>query len=142
MRTKVERASSLSGFIVAVEFEPCPSRVVLCGVSGRRGNGGVCLNRAVLRALASGHRQPTPHPPHCLMASKPLCPKYQYLTSSKGPQSLPFDQPACKDEESPADYNAGGYLPVQVSDTFKQGRYRVVRKLGWVFFFCSAVPLA
>ncbi|KAH6917423.1 CMGC/SRPK protein kinase [Coprinopsis sp. MPI-PUGE-AT-0042] len=68
------------------------------------------------------------------MASKPLCSKYQFITSSKGPQILPFDQPACKDEESPADYNTGGYLPVKVNDTFKQGRYRVVRKLGWGHF--------
>ena len=51
---------------------------------------------------------------------------------------LPVDEPACKDEESPADYNAGGYLPVKVNDTFKQGRYRVVRKLGSVFYIFPA----
>jgi len=37
-----------------------------------------------------------------------------------------------KDEESPADYNYGGYLQVNVADTFKDGRYTIVRKLGSV----------
>ncbi|RXW22965.1 hypothetical protein EST38_g2890 [Candolleomyces aberdarensis] len=68
------------------------------------------------------------------MAPKPPCAKYQYVVTSSGPKILPVDEPACKDEESPADYNAGGYLPVKVNDTFKQGRYRVVRKLGWGHF--------
>jgi hypothetical protein len=36
-----------------------------------------------------------------------------------------------KDEESPADYNYGGYLPVKVGDAFKDGRYTIVRKLGY-----------
>ena len=62
--------------------------------------------------------------------AKPVCQKYQFLTKSKGSQILPFDQPSCKDEENPADYNAGGYLPVKVNDTFKDGRYTVLRKLG------------
>jgi hypothetical protein len=35
-----------------------------------------------------------------------------------------------KDEESPADYNYGGYLQVKLSDLFKDGRYSIVRKLG------------
>lgn len=39
-----------------------------------------------------------------------------------------------KDEESPADYNYGGYLQVKVADSFKDGRYSVVRKLGWGHF--------
>lgn len=44
-----------------------------------------------------------------------------------------MDDPVPKDEESPADYNTGGYLPVKVNDTFSNHRYRVVRKLGCVF---------
>ncbi|KAI9511789.1 kinase-like protein [Russula earlei] len=45
-----------------------------------------------------------------------------------------------KDEESPADYNNGGYLQVKLSDPFKDGRYTIVRKLGWGHF--STVWLA
>ncbi|KAA1468512.1 Pkinase-domain-containing protein [Dentipellis sp. KUC8613] len=39
-----------------------------------------------------------------------------------------------RDEEPVADYNVGGYLQIKVNDTFKDNRYRVVRKLGWGHF--------
>ncbi|KAF5374868.1 hypothetical protein D9758_000051 [Tetrapyrgos nigripes] len=68
------------------------------------------------------------------MASKQPT-KYQYVVTPSGPKILPVDsEPLCKDEESPADYNAGGYLPVKLNDTFKNGRYQVIRKLGWGHF--------
>ena len=66
------------------------------------------------------------------MAPKQPCPKYQYVVTASGPKILPVDEPAPKDEESPADYNMGGYLPIRVNDTFSGNRYRVVRKLGCV----------
>ncbi|KAF5384680.1 hypothetical protein D9757_006225 [Collybiopsis confluens] len=66
------------------------------------------------------------------MASKVAT--YQYVVTSAGPKILPVDEPSLKSEESPADYNAGGYLPVKLDDTFKNARYRVVRKLGWGHF--------
>ncbi|KAG6866860.1 hypothetical protein C0991_008796 [Blastosporella zonata] len=62
------------------------------------------------------------------------CAKYQYVVTPNGPKILPVEDLSSKDEESPADYNAGGYLPVKLGDTFKSGRYRVVRKLGWGHF--------
>ncbi|KAE9410702.1 kinase-like protein [Gymnopus androsaceus JB14] len=68
------------------------------------------------------------------MASKQACAKYQYVVTSSGPKILPVEEPYCKDEESPAEYNAGGYLPVNLGDSFKHGRYRVIRKLGWGHF--------
>ena len=68
------------------------------------------------------------------MAHKKPCAKYQYVVTSAGPKILPVDEPSGKDEESPADYNAGGYLPIKLNDTFKNTRYRVVRKLGYVPF--------
>jgi hypothetical protein len=70
------------------------------------------------------------------MALKQPCVKYQYVVTPTGPKILPVDEPSCKDEESPADYNVGGYLPVKIGDVFKHGHYRVVRKLGWAFGFC------
>jgi hypothetical protein len=66
------------------------------------------------------------------MAYKQPSIKYQYIVTPAGPKILPLDQQSCKDEESPADYNVGGYLPVKIGDTFKHSRYRVVRKLGCV----------
>lgn len=64
------------------------------------------------------------------MAQKQPCAKYQYVLGPSGPKILPVPDVASKDEESIADYNAGGYLPIKVKDTFKDGRYLVLRKLG------------
>jgi hypothetical protein len=71
-----------------------------------------------------------PSPPW--MAPKEPCAKYQYILTKEGPKILPVTDQESKDEEAPADYNPGGYLPVHVGNTFKHGRYCVVRKLGYV----------
>ncbi|TRM65977.1 kinase-like domain-containing protein [Schizophyllum amplum] len=71
------------------------------------------------------------------MAPKQQCAKYEYVVTPMGSKILPVEEPVephSKDEESPADYNSGGYLQVKLNDTFKNGRYRVVRKLGWGHF--------
>jgi hypothetical protein len=69
------------------------------------------------------------------MALSQPCAKYQYVLTAAGPKIVPVPDQESKDEESPADYNAGGYLPVKVNDSFKDGRYIVLRKLGYVFLF-------
>ena len=66
------------------------------------------------------------------MAPKQPCAKYQYVVTSSGPKIVPVPDAYSKDEEAPADYNAGGYLQVKINDTFKDGRYLVLRKLGCV----------
>jgi hypothetical protein len=66
------------------------------------------------------------------MASAQPCAKYQYVLTTAGPKIVPVPDQESKDEESPADYNAGGYLPVKVDDSFEAGRYLVLRKLGYV----------
>ncbi|KAH0838491.1 kinase-like protein [Lanmaoa asiatica] len=68
------------------------------------------------------------------MAPKEPCAKYQYVLTSSGPKIVPVPDNVSKEEESPADYNAGGYLLVKINDVFKDGRYLVVRKLGWGHF--------
>ena len=45
-----------------------------------------------------------------------------------------------EEEEDEQEYCAGGYHPVSLGDTFKEGRYTVVKKLGWGHF--STVWLA
>lgn len=45
-----------------------------------------------------------------------------------------------EDEEDWEDYVKGGYHPVHIGDQFSEGRYTVVRKLGWGHF--STVWLA
>ena len=39
-----------------------------------------------------------------------------------------------EDEEDWEEYVKGGYHPVKIGDTFSDGRYLVVRKLGWGHF--------
>lgn len=50
--------------------------------------------------------------------------------------SSSLDDPAenTADEEDSEDYCKGGYHPVQIGEQFKDGRYTVVRKLGWGHF--------
>ncbi|CAE6407993.1 unnamed protein product [Rhizoctonia solani] len=63
--------------------------------------------------------------------------------SSCGTHSAPTKEMDMRDldkEEDLLDYADGGYLPVHIGDTFKDGRYRIVRKLGWGHF--STVWLA
>lgn len=63
------------------------------------------------------------------------CAKYQYVVTAAGPKIVPVPQEVdCRDEESAADYNSGGYLAIKVTDTFKDGRYVVLRKLGCVAY--------
>jgi len=68
------------------------------------------------------------------MPAKQSCAQYKYVVTSSGPKIVAVPDHESKDEESPADYNAGGYLPIKVNDVFKDGRYTVVRKLGWGHF--------
>jgi serine/threonine-protein kinase SRPK3 len=39
------------------------------------------------------------------------------------------------DEEDWEDYCRGGYHPVKIGDEFSNGRYKIVRKLGWYVFY-------
>lgn len=52
-------------------------------------------------------------------------------TSSSGPEDTAENT---ADEEDSEDYCKGGYHPVQIGETFKDGKYTVVRKLGWGHF--------
>lgn len=49
-------------------------------------------------------------------------------------------EPSPNDEESLKDYCPGGYHPVYIGESYKDGRYVIVRKLGWGHF--STVWLA
>ncbi|KAI0130481.1 kinase-like domain-containing protein [Xylariales sp. AK1849] len=51
--------------------------------------------------------------------------------SSSGPEDAAENT---ADEEDSEDYCKGGYHPVQIGETFKDGKYTVVRKLGWGHF--------
>ncbi|KAI1850950.1 hypothetical protein JX265_007275 [Neoarthrinium moseri] len=51
--------------------------------------------------------------------------------SSSGPEDAAENT---ADEEDSEDYCKGGYHPVQIGEKFKDGKYTVVRKLGWGHF--------
>ena len=50
------------------------------------------------------------------------------------------DEDPWSDEEDLKDYRKGGYHPVVIGETFSEGRYTVLSKLGWGHF--STVWLA
>jgi serine/threonine-protein kinase SRPK3 len=56
--------------------------------------------------------------------------------AAHSPSSSSVDDPAenTADEEDSEDYCKGGYHPVQIGEKFKDGKYTVVRKLGWGHF--------
>jgi hypothetical protein len=64
------------------------------------------------------------------------------ITSTISGTSNSSAQPSVltEDEEDLEDYRPGGYHPVHIGDAFKDGRYVIVRKLGWGHF--STVWLA
>lgn len=72
------------------------------------------------------------------MAPKNASAKYQYVATQNSLKTVSGGIPTAvpKDEESPADYNSGGYLHVKLRDSFKDGRYLVIRKLGCVSSPC------
>lgn len=63
-----------------------------------------------------------------------------FTPSSMGASSSAQGSVLTEDEEDLEDYIKGGYHPVHVGDTFSDGRYLIVRKLGWGHF--STVWLA
>ena len=91
--------------------------------SGSR-NGSCCFRADVANSVNS--------PNHNHKAPKSRSPS----SSSSGDEAA--DNTA--EEEDSEDYCKGGYHPVSVGEVFKDGRYRVTRKLGWGHF--STVWLA
>ncbi|PVV05360.1 hypothetical protein BB560_000121 [Smittium megazygosporum] len=61
----------------------------------------------------------------------------QHSSKNSSPESHDEEQ---NDEEDSADYRIGGYHLVNLGDKFKDGRYTIIRKLGWGHF--STVWLA
>ena len=60
--------------------------------------------------------------------------KVQLSRSSSSSSSRDEGTEVTAEEEDSEDYCKGGYHPVHVGETFKDGRYIVVRKLGWGHF--------
>ena len=68
-------------------------------------------------------------------ASSPLSHNKSTMSRSSSSSSARDEgAEATAEEEDSEDYCKGGYHPVTVGETFKNGRYIVVRKLGWGHF--------
>ncbi|VUC34112.1 unnamed protein product [Clonostachys rosea] len=61
---------------------------------------------------------------------------HQLGPMTQSPSTSSVDDPAenTADEEDSEDYCKGGYHPVQIGEKYKDGKYTVVRKLGWGHF--------
>ena len=55
-------------------------------------------------------------------------------TTSVSRSCSPSASSTSSDVEDAEDYKKGGYHPTKIGDTFKQGKYVVVKKLGWGHF--------
>ncbi|GAB0134673.1 hypothetical protein EsDP_00003034 [Epichloe bromicola] len=79
-----------------------------------------------------------PYPPLVSSVLPSPIPSHQLLSAATpgSPSASSVDDPAenTADEEDSEDYCKGGYHPVQVGEKFKDGKYTVVRKLGWGHF--------
>ncbi|KAJ3813584.1 kinase-like domain-containing protein [Lentinula aff. lateritia] len=64
----------------------------------------------------------------------------QSQSYASSPSGQSYQSTVTEDEEDWEDYVKGGYHPVHIGDAFSEGRYVVVRKLGWGHF--STVWLA
>ncbi len=60
--------------------------------------------------------------------------RYSYVETSAGPKILPVEEPSCKDEESQQITTQEDIYQSKLSDSFKNNRYKVIRKLGCVLF--------
>ncbi len=76
--------------------------------------------------------------PPVAMPSQPQLSSAQ-PSASTGPSSVATSV-LTEDEEDLEDYRPGGYHPINIGDDFNNGRYVIVRKLGWGHF--STVWLA
>lgn len=107
-------------------------------------------NQTVHNQQQSFNKQPVDPPPAYSSAdsfksslnSKPSVTKTTNKTDvdNKDDDLSASDDDDSVNEENVADYCSGGYHPVEVGESFKNGRYVIVRKLGWGHF--STVWLA
>uniref|UniRef100_A0A8C9UYF8 non-specific serine/threonine protein kinase n=2 Tax=Scleropages formosus TaxID=113540 RepID=A0A8C9UYF8_SCLFO len=79
-------------------------------------------------------------PPLCVPPKQSVDPPTSSVTPAKTPPSQAATPPPAEllgsddeEQEDPSDYCRGGYYPVKIGDLFN-GRYHVVRKLGWGHF--------
>lgn len=61
--------------------------------------------------------------------TRPFTSARRLTSSPTTPSPYPFE--FLEDVEDPLDYEPGGFHPISIGDTFRDGRYRVIHKLGF-----------
>ncbi|WZH48636.1 CMGC/SRPK protein kinase [Fusarium acuminatum] len=87
-------------------------------------------------SLAAKKRKKDLKPIITMEGAKEPAGTHQLSAMAHSPSSSSVEDAAenTADEEDSEDYCKGGYHPVQVGEKFKDGKYTVVRKLGWGHF--------
>ena len=99
-----------------------------CGCADKRESG---LQLALAQFLC--YQQTSSSQSQLMPTTKQHCAQYKYVVTPSGPKIVAVpdhDTEYSAQEESASEYNTGGYCQVKVKDTFKDGRYTVIRKLG------------
>ncbi|KAJ5434671.1 hypothetical protein N7491_005266 [Penicillium cf. griseofulvum] len=98
--------------------------------SAANGNGGKKRRKGTdLKPIVTNEGNPAPGTESTGAAQNPKAPASRSSSSSSGEELE-----ATAEEEDSEDYCKGGYHPVAVGEAYNNGRYIVVRKLGWGHF--------
>lgn len=71
------------------------------------------------------------------LQQNPLIASFRFRSKQARQSSDPFvssESEFSEEEEDAEDYCKGGYHPVRIGDVFHEGRYTILRKLGWGHF--------
>eukprot|EP00898_Chlorokybus_atmophyticus_P009154 jgi/Chlat1/923/Chrsp108S01360 len=87
-----------------------------------------------LKAKVRRRKKPQPTLADTAQADQPTSSYSPEKFSSSSQEAFSASDYSDSEDEGTEDYRKGGYHPVQVGDTFANGRYVVERKLGWGHF--------
>lgn len=87
-----------------------------------------------LKPIVTNENTPATDPEGATVIPPPHQKPSSYPISLSRSSSSGEDLETTAEEEDSEDYCKGGYHPVSVGETYKNGRYVVVRKLGWGHF--------
>ncbi|ORY35357.1 kinase-like domain-containing protein [Naematelia encephala] len=136
----ISRYGSAGQFVRRTEHSRPTSQVLLHHAPIDSATSGVMAEHADTFIPA---QRPTPPPlavPSTAQAGSSSQPQTQAASAATSLSVSHDTSVLTEDEEDLQDYRPGGYHPVNIGDEFNQGRYLVVRKLGWGHF--STVWLA
>ncbi|TLS22412.1 uncharacterized protein PpBr36_10005 [Pyricularia pennisetigena] len=130
---------ALSGASEAPSTEDAQQHQQSSGSNGTSAGGGNSDAAAAAAAAAAGLKKRKKDALKPIITTENPAPTSQsttaHLSAHSPTSSSSHDDPEnTADEEDSEDYCKGGYHPVQIGEKFKDGKYTIVRKLGWGHF--------